>query len=399
MRLFNYPLLLIAFTFFSCSEVAERIVNESKKSQKRDSIRESRLANPIATDTFEVVARKKVGADSLFLIRSFYFDRKKFSEAWFRRSDEQQQGIAHFYYPSGKICYSVLYKDGLIMDLLEAYTPDGEKRTDCVYKNGTGRLKIYHPLTDKLVLDFESKNGLKNGKYFSWYENGNKQDVGTFRNDSIIGDFYSWYKSGQMKRKREADAGTNTEIYETYFEKGQIQKKAKRVNEQLVYSKTFDTDGNLLEDYTLNDKNEMVLVKCAYGEKHKLLSRGYYVNGLKQGEYHYYHENGSNKSIEVYKNDTMLTETRWYENRQVSHENKYLHGELHGIQKEYYDNGKPRLVIEYKNGKKDGKYTSYFVNGNLYNDGSYKDGKPGDMKTYTRDGKYKGIVKYDKLKQ
>ena len=48
---------------------------------------------------------------------------------------------------------------------------------------------------------------------------------------------------------------------------------------------------------------------------------------------------------------------------------------------EYHENGQKRIEGSYKNGKRDGEWTAWFANGNLWSKGYYTEGVENGMKT------------------
>ncbi|MCE3229169.1 MAG: hypothetical protein K0S32_3720 [Bacteroidetes bacterium] len=386
-------ILLIAL-LTSCNELgrkfAENVVHEKKQ---RDSVLEYKRDHPISSDKYEVLERKRSGEDSLFLVRTFYLNGKKFSDSWYKW--DKRHGTGHFYYNNGQLAYTIIYRNDTIVTMTEAYTHEGEKREGDFVKNGTGEMKLYHPITHNLILEYRVKNYKKEGKYLTWYENGNKHEECTFKDGIIIGSYKSWYKSGPLEMEQKSDPVKNEMVLVYYFTSGKLQRKQIFKNDEPFSTIEYDKEGRITVDEQQDKNGEMIGYKYFYGSNNKLLSKGGYANGMKQGPYEYFHTDGKRRALEVYSRDTLLSEKRWHENGNPGMEATYKKGELHGTLTQYFENGQIMLKQEYVNGVKEGKYVSYYSNGKLCNEGSYADGKPkGEMKYYKNDGSFSGTKNF-----
>ena len=75
-------------------------------------------------------------------------------------------------------------------------------------------------------------------------------------------------------------------------------------------------------------------------------------NGKKDGKWTYYNKDGSLKGDVIYKDGEI-----W-----------------NGLVVSYYENGQIFSEESYKDGKKDGKWITYFENGQIFTEENYKDG-------------------------
>ncbi len=370
--------------------MAKRIIEESVKGSRiNDSLKELREEFPISKDQ-EMVERKKVGDDSLFLVRSYFLTKGKYSECWYK--ENKLHGLSKFYYRNGKLSHSCVYKNDMLVDMIESNFPDGSARADSKIKNGTGNVKLYHPITFKLYIDCDLKYGQRTGKYLSYYANGRPHENYILLNDSAIGDYTVKYKSGNVKSQRRDVKGKLT--YSSFYETGNPQKIEIWEDNKFKSANLFDERGNVTEQ-TWIERDNFKSIKSFYGSKNILLSRGNYLNQKKQGSYEYFYEDGTKKALEQYEQDDLLSEKRWHENGNLALEATYKNGEYQGVYKDYYANGKLQREQHYVEGVKQGKYISYFDNGFKYNEGNFVDGKPkGPVKIYTRDGKFDRIKEY-----
>ncbi|GGG13982.1 hypothetical protein GCM10011344_13280 [Dokdonia pacifica] len=161
-----------------------------------------------------------------------------------------------------------------------------------------------------------------------------------------------------------------------------------------------------------------------YHENGKLKEKGGYKKGLEQGLYNFYHDNG-NQSLTVTFKDGKLDgtytsytshggplEKRTYKNGEmngirqhffeadqslVKYEYAMKNGDYDGDFKEYYANGVLAQEMTFKNGIKQGVEKVYHPNGKLASEATFKDGEyEGPYKTYHPSGKLKSTGTYEK---
>lgn len=172
----------------------------------------------------------------------------------------------------------------------------------------------------------------------------------------------------------------------------------------------YDTD----DSYTITVfRNGMKHgVEEAYNPKEVLLYKGYYSDGLKDGNWTYYqyrsvthienykkgkadgtwiyYDTRSDKSIkkeDVYI-DNLLTEQReYYLNGVLGSIAYYKDGLRSGVWKTFYQDSKLNNSTTYTLNRKNGLYESYYDNGQLHQKGNYKDGYyTGDWASCYKDG-------------
>jgi len=220
-----------------------------------------------------------------------------------------------------------------------------------------------------LSSEFNFKNGLLDGPYTSYYNNDLEdliEEEGNFKDNK---------RHGTRK---------------TYF-----------YNQQIDKVETYK-DGELIES-----------IKLKYFSNGELSREIPYKDGKRDGPYKSYYENGQLKEEGTYKDDKM--DGLWKEyldngkiDKELKYENyllvlmvTYFYKEKDGIEvkmitdlydfnnsgydgpyKSYYENGQLKEEGTYKDGRRDGPFKFYYDNGQLKQEGDWKDGELIDFKEY-----------------
>lgn len=108
-----------------------------------------------------------------------------------------------------------------------------------------------------------------------------------------------------------------------------------------------------------------------WNENGKLMTKGQFELGSPVGEWHYYFDDGREKSIEKVVNDTVYLMSSWEQD--TSHLQTVYEG--NGVIEERYVNGVVKASYTFRNGLKNGVFEERTANGVLSVGGSFKDGK------------------------
>ena len=96
---------------------------------------------------------------------------------------------------------------------------------------------------------------------------------------------------------------------------------------------------------------------------------------------------GSDKTVNVARFDTLVERLEYHENRQLSVRGGFSGGKRHGMWNSYFDSGMPWSQAGYKRGVPHGEYTTYHPNGETAIEGSFEDGvKAGLWRFYDEQG-------------
>jgi len=130
-------------------------------------------------------------------------------------------------------------------------------------------------------------------------------------------------------------------------------------------------------------------------------STGSYKNGLMNGKWTYYHENGQihgqgrfmdgdggnpSESSGIPSNGRHGRWTFWHENGQKSEEKTYKKGKQNGLATYWYSNGQKEYEGTYKDGKLDGLMTEWYENGQKQTEETYKHDELISSKSWNKDG-------------
>lgn len=103
-----------------------------------------------------------------------------------------------------------------------------------------------------------------------------------------------------------------------------------------------------------------------YDTDNKIVFKGKYLNGKRDGEWLEYYKDGTLEFIWNFKNDKLHNEhIRYYENGNIMFVGHYKDGVLHGDYIHYYDNGSIKSFETFNNGKMVGETITYEKDGNI----------------------------------
>ncbi|MEY4603816.1 MAG: hypothetical protein RIT43_1108 [Bacteroidota bacterium] len=133
-----------------------------------------------------------------------------------------------------------------------------------------------------------------------------------------------------------------------------------------------------------------------YKENGKQDQESNWMNGLQNGTQSVYFENGKLSEISNWKNGLLHGSIiRYSENGNITEELSYFEGKYNGVWKTYHSNGNLNQIKNFKSGKMDGETMSYFESGKIKAQEIYRnDKKNGVSKEYFENGKIKAELHY-----
>ena len=190
------------------------------------------------------------------------------------------------------------------------------------------------------------------GSVFSFYENGKEELNGRFRNGIKNGKWKWWNDDGGIDSTGNYKNGIMHGRWQFYFSNPLM---------------------SLLEKNFQGNMNGMGQYKDGNGTDRG--NTGIPRHG-RHGKWTFWYESGVLKEKQNWKNGKVYgLNTVWYENGQKWSEGTYKDGKLDGKWTGWYDNGQKSYEVTYKDGKLDGLWTICYKNGQKKSEGTFKDGK------------------------
>ncbi|MEM6270050.1 MAG: hypothetical protein AAF998_11475 [Bacteroidota bacterium] len=225
------------------------------------------------------------------------------------------------------------------------------------------------------------------GKYLSYYENGILEIEATYQTGYLHGVKKEFHSNGKLKYLKKYDNGALNGTYEAYSESGVLLERMKFKDHMLTDSSfTYFGDGKV-EKLILVTGNEGPLIligkiinfypdgKIDSEGEAKIKGQGLNIKIENSGLWVYYNESGQKVAEEEYGYDKTLART-------------------------YYDNGQLKESGQINYDKWDGPHKSFYEDGGLYSEGTYKSIpakdpiRIGEWKIYHRNGQVFEWAKY-----
>ncbi len=302
------------------------------KNGKKNGYRRTYLPNRILVDSFLNNVKNYTNfvlyKDSLVKSTVFYIDGL-------------EEGWSIDYAKDGRIVGKTLYSHGFVKsrENINAYDYDGEK--DGVWKI------FYESGIDKIVGRY--RGGIKEG-YFKYYNTkGNLDSIEKYHNDLLV---------------LETPELDSYDIKKDYYSDGSIKiigsyKDGKAEGVRREYNK----DGSITSSFIMH--------------KGSILAKGILDNsGNKQGDWIYYHPNGSIESKGKFANNIKVGPWIYYfDNGKIQQTGSYdKSGIVSGEWKWYYKDGSKRIVEQYFEGEREGQFLELAADGSTIIEGEYVNG-------------------------
>ena len=340
------------------------------------------------------------------------------------------------------IYFAIVALTILLVSFLQAEYPRSttmlSKANNKYYLKNTGELYTGHVLnmskkTWKKILETHLTNGLINGKYREWYQNGMLKYEGNFINGRKEGMFYTWYPNGKIKNEMKYVNNVIDSLSFSFLENGMMEKKHNQDTDlALVYDysefpknlKTFSEQvGKLNGNYTKWDKFGRKIEEGYYHNNKKdslwfkydadgaIYEKGRFKNNQKDGTWINYDQYGR-PSIKSYYNKGNLDSIKnivYYmdgsefvvknyklksrENLIITYseggdrisKTQYIGSELTGTSVKWFDNGQKEYQINFLNNRLNGIAEYWNPDGTKRKSGKFKNGSMIEDWTYYTD--------------
>ncbi|MBX2963345.1 MAG: hypothetical protein KF687_12590 [Cyclobacteriaceae bacterium] len=228
------------------------------------------------------------------------------------------------------------------------------------------RYSYHDPEKNYIKEVFQVKDTIKNflnGRYVSYYLNGNIESKGFFTNNETTGIWEFFYESGNLKMRGALRQNANYGLWEYFYESGQ------KSMEGTINGK------NREGEWKIYYENGQVKEVGSYVTNRRTgLWTSFFEDGLKKGEIEYTDDFG--RYTEYFHSGMIAAEGPKSGTRQVGHWR-------------FYDEVSGTLWMEgdYENGKRTGEWITYFPSGNIAAHGKYENDHPvGKWEYFFEDG-------------
>ncbi|MFB9057542.1 toxin-antitoxin system YwqK family antitoxin [Mariniflexile ostreae] len=223
---------------------------------------------------------------------------------------------------------------------------------DPLNRNGT---KKYYYNKEHLQKVETYKNGLLDGVFLEYFENGKLYREGHYEDGVMQGTFKSYSPSGIIKTITEYSSGVKHGIEKRYTTAGILAELYTYANNQKHGSfKTFHEDGKTIKEEGSYKGNQRVGIYKSYYENSSLAYSALYGSkGEKDGPEIKFYPNGTKEWVKNYLNGKLRGIQKYYYNTtQLSKWHVYNQNGLQdGENKEYHENGILAITILYENGR------------------------------------------------
>ena len=361
--------------------------------------------------------------DDKFIVRytEHYYPNYQLKEKYAYK-DSLPHGKWIGYYKDGETKHVKRFEDGKKQGKWQFFTEKGDvhslelyendKRNSEWFKKGEGK-DIYYQFWDmdslvseyadlhypngQLIEKISYKEGLKNGKFTGYYQNGAKKYLKRYEDDEPEGKWQYYTMAGKTNAEEIYVGGKRNEEWFRIEENGD------------TYYQYWDLDSLISEYADLHYPNGQLIEKISYkkGLKDGKFT-GYYENGevkykkrysedLPDGKWDYYTASGKKNEEQIYVDGKRNEE--WYR-LEENGDTYYQYWDKDSLVSEYadlhYSNGQLIEKISYKKGLKDGKFTGYYPSGKVEYVKRYEEDKPmGKWKFVREDGTTKKIEVYE----
>ncbi|MEP2774129.1 MAG: membrane-binding protein [Fulvivirga sp.] len=274
-----------------------------------------------------------------------------------------------------------------------SYYLNGNMESQGQFSNNetVGSWKFYYE-TGKLKMTGTLKPNSNDGFWEYYYENGNKSMEGEISNNKRRGDWKIYYESGELKASGNFRNNKREGAWTYYYEDGKVKGDIDYTYGKGIITEYFQTGEKRAVGPKSGTKN--VGDWKYYYKDGNLQAEGSYENSRKVGEWYYYHRNGNISAFGEFKNGEAHGEwTYYYEDGEVNSRGAFVDGEKSGYWGVFYEDGSLKGETTFVDG--DGIYREYYDNGKLKVKGPVVDGvSHGTWNYYYKGGDLEGECEF-----
>jgi antitoxin component YwqK of YwqJK toxin-antitoxin module len=291
-----------------------------------------------------------------------------------------KQGVWKSYFANKRLEKEERYKNDLLNGYVKVYNKQGKLETAILYINGVEQSKEDNLADFDIETEFHSNGAVKSNITYNLA--GKKDGIANYFDEDGNVSSSEFYKNGFLLEKGLIDnEGLNQGMWETYYLDGSVKTKgAYKDSEKFGKWEYYFTNGTL-EQIGFYDENGKYTGEWKwYYEDGSLLRKEEYRRGVEDGYLEEYARDG--KIITKGEYFDGEKEGEWfYELNDHKEKGKYRYGQRNGYWEENFPNGKKSFEGSYVDGAPEGKHEYYNEEGALIREENYSYGK--------KDGKWK----------
>lgn len=279
--------------------------------------------------------------------------------------NDVKEGYTHYYYSDGRIKMSVPFVNGLEQGFGKEYGSDGTIITLTEYKRGF--------IIDRQRINRRDAGGLKQGRWYIFWDNGSVKQEGKYTDDKKNGYFKDFTETGDLIRivkylndvlQPEAEEIRKLEVQNDYYPDGKLRTMAMFRN---------GVPEGIRRDYSPDGKIEK---GCIYSNGVVVAEGIVLEDGNRNGPWKEFYEDGSVKGIGQYENGKQVGEWKFFHRSgKLEQSGRYgKNGKPEGNWKWYYEDGSLLRSENFRNGQRDGDYSEYDERGSVISEGEYLNG-------------------------
>jgi antitoxin component YwqK of YwqJK toxin-antitoxin module len=235
----------------------------------------------------------------------------------------------------------------------------------------------------------------QNSNYGLWeyfYENGQKSMEGTINEKQREGEWKIYYESGDVKEIGVFRNNLREGLWKTYFEDGTLRGEIEYSNDNGRYTEYYHS-GKVMAEGPKSGSRQVGFWRN-YAEDGTLQGEGNYSGGKRNGDWKYFYPSGKIASEGKYENDEPVGKWNYYfESGKVSSTGEFVGGKKSGYWSSFHTDGSLKNEITFNNGS--GEFREYHANGKLKIKGMVVNGKnQGKWQYFFEDGKLEGECDY-----
>ncbi len=258
--------------------------------------------------------------------------------------------------------------------------------------NETSGIWEFYYETGKLKMRGILFKGANYGMWEYFFESGQKSMEGIINGKNREGEWKMYYENGQLKEIGEYKSNKHVGLWKNFFEEGTLKGEIEYTDDYGRYTEYYHSGKIRAEGPKARNKN--VGFWRYFAEDGTLQSEGEFAEGLKNGPWTNYYPSGKLASKGSYTSDQPTG--RWdyfFEDGTVSSTGNFEQGQKNGYWKSFNSAGNIKSDVTYAGGY--GDYREYYESGKLKLQGRIKDEKRhGAWQFYFEDGKKEGTCEY-----